>query len=289
MEAEEKVEFVPKLYRMLEEPSYKNIVGWSQDGKSFAIYDTNTFQELVIPQVFKHSNFSSFVRQLNKYDFHKVKFKDSQAKVWEFEHPDFHPGNRDKPFLIKRKTPQKRKLVPNDLIEEFQRQLDELTDRIESVEATNRTLMSMVTEQRRLIDELQSGSRNKSLGFKSSTTPRILVAVDDEEAPRICAQFVYDYNHGIVDQASSGIQVVELAEQHDYQCIIVDLVLTSLDGLSVTEVIRGQGFANPVILCVLDEPVPEKRTNFRLRGVTSVLKRPFNRQALYDELRSVGV
>lgn len=34
--------------------------------------DVNEFTDTVLPRMFHHSNFASFVRQLNKYNFRKV-------------------------------------------------------------------------------------------------------------------------------------------------------------------------------------------------------------------------
>ena len=49
----------------------------SDDGLTFIVKDTTLFETSIIPQFFKHSKFSSFVRQLNFYGFRKIKYSDS--------------------------------------------------------------------------------------------------------------------------------------------------------------------------------------------------------------------
>ena len=58
---------------MLEDTSFSHVVSWGPQGDCFVVKDMNEFTKTILPRMFKHSNFASFVRQLNKYDFHKVR------------------------------------------------------------------------------------------------------------------------------------------------------------------------------------------------------------------------
>lgn len=58
---------------MLNEEQFPDAVGWTPTGDSFVIKDMYEFQTNILPRLFKHSNSASFIRQLNKYGFRKVR------------------------------------------------------------------------------------------------------------------------------------------------------------------------------------------------------------------------
>jgi len=94
--------FLKKTFHMINTCD-PEIAAWSEDGLTFIVKDPDTFASDVIPQFFKHNNFSSFVRQLNFYGFRKIKSdsirinddEDESSKWWRFKHESFIRGRVD--------------------------------------------------------------------------------------------------------------------------------------------------------------------------------------------------
>ena len=64
--------FLEKLYNILQDKKNNNIIKWNEDGTKIIILDSIKFANTILPKNFKHGNYSSFVRQLNIYGFHKI-------------------------------------------------------------------------------------------------------------------------------------------------------------------------------------------------------------------------
>ncbi|SAL96345.1 hypothetical protein [Absidia glauca] len=102
--------FVHKLFNMVIDPHYQHLISWNYTNASFIVCNIVEFSRDVLPKHFKHNNFSSFVRQLNMYGFHKVNKSPrghrtlAENQIWEFSHPKFMRDRHDLLDEIKRKA-----------------------------------------------------------------------------------------------------------------------------------------------------------------------------------------
>lgn len=153
--------FLRKTYHMIDTCD-STVACWSEDGDTFVVKQPETFEKVIIPQFFKHSKFSSFVRQLNFYGFRKIKFTDTiridtaleaqTANFWRFRHENFRQGRPDLLAEIKRsnsnaneksKTAPK-SVKPNEDVTELKTELKTLKDRIELMTTNIGELTSLV-------------------------------------------------------------------------------------------------------------------------------------------------
>lgn len=83
-----------------------DLIRWSDKGDSFVVLDEDKFAQNLIPELFKHRNYASFVRQLNMYGFHKkvglsdnsMRASESKSKnPSEYSNPYF---KRNRPSLL---------------------------------------------------------------------------------------------------------------------------------------------------------------------------------------------
>ena len=77
--------FLSKLYDILNNHNYNNVISWDTDGKKVVISDVVKLCKDILPKFYKHRNLSSFIRQLNLYGFHKYKGIMESLEIYEHE------------------------------------------------------------------------------------------------------------------------------------------------------------------------------------------------------------
>lgn len=140
-----------------------SIATWSSSGDSFVVKSVERFATAVLPMYFKHSNFSSFARQLNFYGFRKLKaepiltadFDAGTACYVRFYHDKFQ---KDKPELlahIKRAT--KSDQQSKDEVEDLKMEVNKMKDCINAMSSEyERRFTEMSYEYNRRITALSA-------------------------------------------------------------------------------------------------------------------------------------
>ena len=92
----------------------------------------------------------------------------------------------------------------------------------------------------------------------------------------------------IVDTTDLGEDVLEISKLHDYDIIILDLMLPGIDGYEVLRRLRAGGVQTPIlILSALASPGPEAGIKGLAIGADDFLAKPFDRRELIARIQTV--
>ena len=133
--------FIAKIYKMVNDVNTDHIVCWSDHGDSFIVKNEFEFATIIMKSYFRHQNFSSFVRQLNFYGFHKRSHSASAAYT-TFSHIDFKRDTPNTLYRIQRKST------------DIQGKNTNLKDHVTALQLQVNELNNIVNDQQNKIDRL---------------------------------------------------------------------------------------------------------------------------------------
>ncbi|KAI5833154.1 HSF-type DNA-binding-domain-containing protein [Schizophyllum commune] len=182
--------FVSKLYQMINDPKSAHFIAWTELGTSFVVSNVGEFSRSILGSHFKHNNFSSFVRQLNMYGFHKInrtpraQRTSTDQQVWEFSHHKFLRGRPDLLDEIKRKA-----LEPDPSIKHRVELPGEVAAQLNSMRDENRRVWEQLAVERRRAEHLIGVVGQLwdivGKGFPGQVPPFPVELFDGNESPAI--------------------------------------------------------------------------------------------------------
>ncbi len=114
---------------------------------------------------------------------------------------------------------------------------------------------------------------------------RILLAEDEKDLSRAITT-ILEHSGYDVDPVYDGQEAVEYASSHSYDCMILDIMMPLLDGLSALTQIRESGDMTPVIFLTAKSEVNDRIEGLD-KGADDYLTKPFAMGELIARVKSL--
>ncbi len=114
---------------------------------------------------------------------------------------------------------------------------------------------------------------------------RILLVEDEPTAARFIAKGLREARHA-VDVAGDGTTALDQCHEHDYDAVVLDVMLPGRDGLAVCRALRAAGSDVPVLMLTARDAV-EARVEGLDAGADDYLTKPFDFRELLARVRAL--
>lgn len=274
-------EFVVKLFQILEEPENYPYISWALDGRSFIISNIQGFSEFVLEKHFRHKNWSSFVRQLNKYDFYKVRRDEErmgERGQWEYKNKYFQRGRPELLDKIRRKkAPSEGSGSGSTSPKQIESGMVYQSHVLNAVRTISKYLQTVVED----INDIKKYIYHERMRIASKTNV-LFVKGDVPGSEWICSALkIPNYSLTIVEESSDVRNVMRW--KYD---VVVLYASTSGCSKSVSR-IRNLDASVPIVL-VVDEGFKNEYMNILGIRVSEALLMPLDPKDLVDAVNKYG-
>ncbi|TCD69060.1 hypothetical protein EIP91_008958 [Steccherinum ochraceum] len=231
----ERVNFITRLFRMINDPASARYIGWSATGDSFIVYHVGEFGANTLPEHFKHNNFPSIVRQLNMYGFNKINLTPRSSHIgpdaysWEFSHPRFHRDHPEQLQSIKRKVLEDFSAVStrDATLEAHTKELSRLSEQMKELVGTK----PRVEEQTKQLCELRGQVAHISMQEKVIADAYTLITAQNKEISTLQAELSEAKNR--IAEQGNVLTVVQAQIAHMQQIFqaMSQATLKAVEGL----------------------------------------------------------
>lgn len=114
---------------------------------------------------------------------------------------------------------------------------------------------------------------------------RILLA-EDEVSLSKALKVILERNNYSVDQVYDGEEALSFLSADNYDCLILDLMMPKVDGITVLKTMRKEGNMLPVIILTAKSEVDDKVLGLD-SGANDYLTKPFNSRELLARIRVI--
>ncbi|REL26957.1 DNA-binding response regulator [Thalassotalea euphylliae] len=114
---------------------------------------------------------------------------------------------------------------------------------------------------------------------------KILLIEDSQQI----AEVIFDYFEAkgvVLDYAANGKHGLQLAQTEKFDCIILDLMLPSIDGISVCKALRADGDNTPIVMLTARDTHSDELLGFDV-GADDYIVKPFDLALLEARINSL--